>query len=131
MNASTLPTELSISRQSAITLAIESWRLNRIAALLSNAQEGTSLRYAARQFSQVLSEMNIEIVDMVGLAYDPGMVPVVVDVHDDPKLGEGAAFIDETVSPTVMWRGQVVEAGQVSLRRGHSVARSATTEGSR
>lgn len=126
MNTNTLPTELSLSRQSAITLATESWRLRRIAALLGNAQEGTSLRYAARQFCEVLSEMNIEIVDMVGRAYDPGMVPAVVDVQDDPKLGEGIAIIDETVSPTVMWRGQVIEAGQVSLRRGHSIAQSAT-----
>jgi hypothetical protein len=126
MNTSTLPTELSLSRQSAITLAIESWRLSRIAALLGNAQEGTSLRYVARQFSEVLSAMNIEIVDMVGLTYDPGMAPKVVDVQDDPKLGAGIAIIDETVSPTVMWRGQVIESGQISLRRGHSTAQSAT-----
>lgn len=125
MNTSTLPTELSLSRQSAITLAIESWRLSRIAALLGNSQEGTSLRYAARQFSEVLSAMNIEIVDMVGLTYDPGMTPEVVDVQDDPKLGAGVAIIDETVSPTVMWRGQVIESGQVSLRRGHFIAQSA------
>ena len=125
MNTSALPTELSLSRQNAITLAIESWRLNRIAAVLGNTQESTSLRYATRQFSDILSEMNIEIVDMVGRVYDPGMAPEVVDVRDDPKLAEGVAIIDETVSPTVLWRGQVIEPGQVSLRRGHSIVQSA------
>jgi hypothetical protein len=124
VKTTTLPTELSLSLQSAITFAIESWRLSRIVARLDNGQEATSLRYTARQFSEVLSEMNIEIVDMVGRAYDPGMAPAVVDVHDDPKLSEGIVVIDETVSPTVTWRGQVIEAGQISLRRGCSIAQS-------
>lgn len=128
MNTSTLPIEISLSRQNAITLAIESWRLSRIAALLGNVQEGTSLRYAARQLSEVISEIDIEIVDMVGRAYDPGMAPEVVDVRHDPNLGEGAAIIDETVSPTILWRGQVIESGQVSLRRGHSIAQSGMEE---
>ena len=128
MNMSTMPPELPISRQSLITLAIESWRLARTASLLGNAHELASLRYAARQFSEVLSEMNIELVDLAGRAYDPGMAPEVVDVQDDPKLSAGIVVIDETISPTVLWRGQVIEAGQISLRRGHAVAQSAMEE---
>jgi hypothetical protein len=128
MNMSTMPPELPISVQSIITLAIESWRIGRIASLLGNAHEAASLRYAARQFSEVLSEMNIELVDLAGRSYDPGMAPEVVDVQDDPKLGVGIVVIDETISPTVMWRGQVIEAGQIGLRRGYATAQSPMEE---
>jgi hypothetical protein len=88
------------------------------------------LRYAARRFSEILSEMKIEIVDMAGHAYDPGMVPEVVDVRIDSGLDEGLSVIDETLSPTVMWQGQVIAAGQISIRRWHAIMQGATEDAS-
>ena len=54
--------------------------------------------------------MGIEVVDFSGRPYDPGMVPEVVEVREDQGLPDGHAIIDETVAPTVTWRGQVIKA---------------------
>jgi len=45
------------------------------------------------------------------------MVPEVVEVREDQGLPDGHAIIDETVAPTVTWRGQVIKAGQIIVKR--------------
>lgn len=59
----------------------------------------------------------IEVVDFAGRTYDPGMVPEVVDVREDPEMPRGRLVIDETIAQTVTWRGQVVEPGQIIIKR--------------
>jgi hypothetical protein len=64
--------------------------------------------------------MKIAIVDFVGRPYDAGMAPDVVDVvevQEDPEFQEGRVIVEETISPTVTWHGQVVKAGQITVRR--------------
>jgi len=61
--------------------------------------------------------MGIEVVDFSGRPYDPGMVPDVVEVREDQGLQDGYAIIEETIAPTVTWRGQVIEPGQIIVKR--------------
>jgi hypothetical protein len=117
MNSRTLPTELSIAVKGACTLSLECWRLKGIAELVKEGTEASGLRHAIRCITDTLAEMGIEILDFAGRIYDPGMVPEVVDVREDPEMPRGTAIIEETIAPTVTWRGQVVEPGQIIVKR--------------
>ena len=67
--------------------------------------------------TDTLLQMGIEVVDFVGRAYDPGIAPEVIEVLEDPDLVDGHAIIEETIVPTVIWRGLVVRPGQVIVRQ--------------
>src|ERR1700692_3583028 len=89
----------------------------RIAELVKVGNTGLALRHAARRIAKVLKESGIEVVDFAGRNYDPGMVPEVVEVREVPDLPDGSAVVEETIAPTVTWRGQVVRPGQIMLKR--------------
>jgi hypothetical protein len=117
MNSKAIPTELPISLEAACSLSLECWRLRRLAELLKDASAGSGLRHAVRRITEALHEMGIEVVDLAGRNYDPGMVPEVVEVREDQPLPDGRAVVAETIAPTVTWRGQVVSPGQIIVRR--------------
>lgn len=117
MNSKTIPDELPMAVEGACSLSLECWRLRRIAELVKDGNEGSGLRHAVRRITEILESMGIQTVDFSGRIYDPGMVPEVVEVREDQGLRDGAAVIDETITPTVTWRGQVVKPGQIILKR--------------
>jgi hypothetical protein len=117
MNSKTIPAELPIAIEGVCTVSLECWRLMRIADLVKVGNAGLALRHAARRIAEALKEIDIEVVDFAGRNYDPGMVPEVVEVREVPDLPDGHAVIDETIAPTVTWRGQVVKPGQIIVKR--------------
>jgi hypothetical protein len=116
MDFMTTPTELTMDADDACALSLECWRLSLIAELLKDSNQGAGLRHAVRRITETLKSMGIEVVDFVGRPYDAGMVPEVVDVREDQGLPEGRAIIDETIAPTVTWRGQVIKPGQIIVK---------------
>ena len=116
MDSMTIPTELTMDTDDACALSLEFWRLSVIADLLKDSNQGPGLRHAVRRISEALKGMGIEVVDFVGRPYDPGMVPEVVEVREDQTLPYGRAIIDETIAPTVTWRGQVIKPGQIIVK---------------
>jgi hypothetical protein len=116
MDPETIPAEVSIALEGACTFALECWRLGRISLLLKDRTEGAGLRHAVRRISETLDAMGIQIVDFAGRAYDPGMVPEVVEVREEPGLPDGNAVVEETIAPTVTWRGQVIKNGQIIVK---------------
>jgi hypothetical protein len=117
MKSSAIPAELRISLKRACSLSLECWRLRRVAEQVGDTNAGSGIRHAIRRITETLEDMGIEVVDFVGRTYDPGMVPEVVEVREDQALLDGDAVIDETVAPTVIWRGQVVSPGQIIVKR--------------
>ena len=117
MDSMTIPTELTMDADDACALALECWRLSLIAELLKDSTQGPGLRHAVRRITETLKGMGIEAVDFVGRPYDAGMVPEVIEVREDPALPDGRAIIDETIAPTVTWRGQVIKPGQIIVKR--------------
>ena len=129
MTASGTPSELSIAMQGACALAVECWRLTRLSELTKDANAKSVVRHAVRQLTATLEELSIEVIDFVGRPYDAGMVPEVVEVRDDLELSE-QAVVEETVAPTITWRGQVVMPGGIIVRRpGASSADSSRMRG--
>ena len=117
MNSDRLPAELPITLNSACALSVECWRLRRLAEQMMDTNAGASLRHAVRCITHTLLQMEIEVVDFAGRAYDPGMAPEVVEVREDQDLVDRHAIIEETIAPTVLWRGLVVRPGQVIVRQ--------------
>jgi hypothetical protein len=97
-------------------LGTECWRLGKLAHAADGAT-GAGLRYASRRLSEILRGTEVEVVDLAGRAYDPGMIPEVVEIRDDLDLPSGHSIVDETIAPTLTWRGTVISAGQIVVRR--------------
>jgi|ERR1700728_4030963 len=117
MIATLIPDELAISVEGACDISLECWRLSQLAQLQKDRNDGPGLRHAARRIAETLNAMGIEIIDFAGRIYDPGLVPEVVEVRQDETLPDGHAVIEETIAPTVTWRGQVVKPGQIIVKR--------------
>ena len=97
-------------------MAVECWRLTRASELTKDASGRSILRHAVRHLTKMLEELDIEVIDFAGRAYDAGMVPEVVEVREDLELPD-RAIVEETVAPTITWRGQVVNPGRIVVRR--------------
>ena len=117
MNSNLIPEQLSLRLEGACGLALECWRLRRMAASLKEQHEAAALRYTVRKIGEILESVGIEIVDFAGRNYDSGMVPEVVEMREEEGTSSDLMVIDETIVPTVTWRGKVVEPGKIALRR--------------
>ena len=117
MTSPSVPTQLQIPIERVCALSLECWRLGQLANSLKHSNDGMVVARAVREIAEMLDEAGIGVIDLVGRSYDPGIVPEVLEVHIDPGLPEGSAVIDETVSPTVTWHGQVIKPGQITVRQ--------------
>ena len=110
-----LPQTLDVTLSSLAELAVEWWRLERWAG---GAEESSpQARHAARRLGRFLDEHGLEVLDVTGRPYEPGLAVEVLDAFEDPRLPAGAQVVDETVAPVVLYRGAVVRHGQVVIRR--------------
>ena len=113
------PKELTVTLASLIDVGVEHWRLATWLSGLPGGGAATALpRHALRRMEDFLKSCSLEVRGLDGQPFDPGMAARVVDTMDDPSLPEGAAVVAETVSPMVMWHGQVVRVADVVTRRG-------------
>lgn len=110
-----LPQAVPVALASLAELAVEWWRLDRWA---NGAQDaGPHARHVARRMAKFLSDYGLEVLEVTGRAYEPGLAVEVLDAFDDARLPRGAQVVDETVAPVVLFRGAVVRHGQVVVRR--------------
>ena len=111
-----LPQTLPVSLYALAELAVEWWRLDRWARGAPQG-EGAHARHAARRLAKFLSEHGLEVLDVSGRAYEPGLAVEVLDAFTDARLPAGSQVVDETVAPVVLLRGTVVRHGQVVVRK--------------
>jgi hypothetical protein len=109
--------ELPITLGNCVALATEVWRLNEAAESFATSQVSMSVRYSVRQLNRILEDLNITILNVKGRPYEAGLIQEVVDVVEDDSLPVGKQFIEEVVAPTIAWRGQIVQPGQITIRR--------------
>jgi hypothetical protein len=117
MNSKAIPDELPLTVEGVCNISVECWRLGRIADLLTDSNEAVGLRHATRRITEELNAIGIRVLDFAGRSYNPGLVPVVVEVHEDDGLPDEHSIVAETISPTVTWRGQVIKPGQIIVKR--------------
>jgi hypothetical protein len=110
-----LPQTLPVALSSLAELAVEWWRLGRWAD--GAADSSPQARHVARRLGKFLSDLGVEVLDVTGRAYEPGLAVEVLDAFEDARLPAGAQVIDETVAPVVLFRGTVVRHGQVIVKR--------------
>ena len=121
-----LPQTLPVQLSSLAELAVEWWRLERWAAGAEEAPP--QARHAARRLGRFLSAHGLEVLDVTGRAYEPGLAVEVLDAFEDAGLPPGAQVVDETVAPVVLFRGSVVRHGQVVVRKGTTDHRRTTDD---
>jgi hypothetical protein len=105
--------ELSISLETACELSVECWRLKRLSEFTQDENTKRAVRHAVRHMTEILGKLDIQVVDLTGRAYDAGMVQEVIEMRQDAEMADGCAMVEETVAPTIIWRGQMVHRGQI------------------
>jgi hypothetical protein len=111
------PRSMEVPLASLIELAVEHWRLERWLAKLDQDESIAHGRHVARRLNKFLSERELAVLDLSGQPYEPGLAVEVLDVIQEEEMPRETQLIDETVTPIVMWRGTVVQFGQVIIRR--------------
>ena len=109
-----LPRALEVPLASLAELAVEWWRLELGGG---GPPADARTRHVARRLGRFLGERGLACVDLTGRPHDDGLAAEVLDVIRDDRLPPGAAVVEETVSPVVLWRGRVVRHAQVIVRK--------------
>ena len=114
-----LPSTVAVPLASLITLGVEQWRLATWLAANPVASGSTApARHALRKLEDFLRAHGIEAQSLDGRPFDAGLAARVIDTVEDPKMEAGTSVIEETLSPMILYRGQVVRAAEVVTRRG-------------
>jgi hypothetical protein len=108
--------DVLVDIESLCSLSVECWRLRQLSADPSATIDKIAIRHIGRRIAQTLQTIGFETLDLSGRVYDSGMAPEVVEVIDAGKI-ENGAIVDETISPIVTWRGKVLHAGQIIVRK--------------
>jgi hypothetical protein len=109
---------LQLPVAAACELATECWRLgklNKASFLYTN--DRLVLERSVRRLNEMLDRVGVRLIDLAGTVYDPGIAAEVLEVQLDNSLLDDASVIDETVLPTVMCNGKVIQAGQIVVRK--------------
>ncbi|MDB5330414.1 MAG: hypothetical protein JWP03_1565 [Phycisphaerales bacterium] len=116
MSDTPVPQSLSVPMQSLVGLGVEYWRLTQWLEESPSAGSAPA-RHAIRRLQDFLHASELEIRGMDGMPYDPGLAARVVDTIDDPAMPAGQAIVAETMTPMILWRGQVVKPADVVVKR--------------
>lgn len=108
--------ELNVGGKQIVDLAIEVWRLeNRITRSqdkLSDADK-TAFKHSFIKLKRFLEVNDIEVKDHTNEKYNEGLNYELISVEKDESAKESR--IKETVEPTVLCKGQVVNRAKVVL----------------
>jgi len=99
-------------------LALEYWKLLRLAERLVSSTEGPSntritaqLNYYKSRLERLVAENNIQLIDETGNTFEVNLPFIAVNVDEL----EGAAVIAQTLEPAVIQSGAVLKMGKVVL----------------
>lgn len=96
-------------------LAIAYWRLKK---WLDNTDFSHKMivESALRSFERYLSDSNIQILDLTGQIFDPGLAVEVIYCENDTPLQEGKAVISEMITPIIIQTEKLLHTGQVIVK---------------
>lgn len=109
---------LQMSISVACELATECWRLSRLnKASFLYTNDRLVLERSVRRLNEMLDRVGVRLIDIAGTTYDPGIAAEVLEVQVDNSLPNDTSVVEETVLPTVMCNGKVVQPGQIVVRK--------------
>ena len=97
-------------------LAVELWRLERRLSKLQDLQNnsnGKSVLDQMQRIRDVLESAKVEIRDHTGQIYTDGASLKVLTFEESAEIPPLEMRVLETVKPTILWLGHVVEHGEV------------------
>lgn len=92
-----------------IELVIELWRHNKA----NQKSDNIRTRRLKSQIKKIIEFANIEVFDLEGEKYDPGLALEVIHYRTDDNKAD--KIIEEMISPIIIFNGNVVNYGQVVL----------------
>ena len=95
-------------------LAISYWRMERWVNNI-NAERKMAANSALRTIKKYLDSNGIEILDLLGNTYDPGMAVDVINNDVPDGADESKIVISEMIKPVIIKDGTVIQFGQVSI----------------
>lgn len=104
------------------TLAIEVWRLKRSLKTLPAGVNAGSFGVSIDRLEDLLRTIGLEIHDPSGETYDEGMTLSVSLFEKSKSLPQGLKRIADTISPTIYWKGRMLQPGKVIVEVGDSEA---------
>lgn len=114
----TVPTEDAFSK-----LAVEHWRLIRVLSRLvdrlpqeSQARVAAQARFASGQLDSLVKDQGLVLATFEGRRFEPSLPVTAVNAED--FAGATTLLVTETVEPTVMADGRVVQLGKVLVSEG-------------
>lgn len=95
-------------------LANETWRMRHRLERIDGAARDAALRPlldSVSRIEDVFAEYEVQTIEHNGQVYDPGLLVEVLHARE----GEGEVIIVETIRPTVLMKGRVLQQGQVVI----------------
>jgi len=110
-----LNNSIKFPRTVVIDIALEIWRLWRIAEKMDDHSFSVNIRYSAKKMKNALEANGCSFVDVTGEAYDAGMAVDVIDTEGEKTHDEKYLFVKEMISPIILFDGNFLNHGQAIL----------------
>jgi hypothetical protein len=104
-----------VESESIANLIIECWRLSKVEP--KNPKDKIALSKFNKQLLKFLSENSIQVLDLKGHEYEPGLALEIVYTENSSIEKPDLEIITEMVSPLIIINGSVVKHGQVVTKK--------------
>ncbi|RJQ32069.1 MAG: hypothetical protein C4589_01035 [Peptococcaceae bacterium] len=98
-------------------VACEVWRLRKYYESNKDSLP-IPVRHSIRKLSELLAGQGVAFIDRDGKEFDPGLNYEVLAVEEDDSLPEGNIIIKKTIKPIILFKEEMLAAGEVILARG-------------
>lgn len=96
--------------------AIAYWRLQKWVSSIE-VDRKIAAESSLRTLKDFLKENEVEVIDLTGKLYDPGLSVEVMYFEDEDTVSENIPTIVEMMKPIIIQKGSVIEFGQVVIAK--------------
>jgi hypothetical protein len=97
-------------------LAIAYWRLQKWSKN-PDIPKRIIVESALRSIQHYLNGMNIQVLDLTGRGYDPGLAVKIIYCEEDASLNTDSFIISEMISPIIYQSGKLLRTGEVVIKK--------------
>ncbi len=113
------PAAVEVDHSLPLKMADEVTRIEQNLAQMDAAVKGhKQLTAAVKRMHENLQAAGYQLPELLGKSFDEGMKVLPSFVHDD-KLKEGERIITRVFKPTVLYKGQMIQVGEVQVSTGN------------